>query len=48
MLEREKTERDVLEALGEYQCDPGMSVPAVTACEHKTTEGEIDCTKVQY
>ena len=32
-LEREQNERDVLEALGEYKCDAGMSVenvPAVT------------------
>ncbi len=31
MLEREQDERDVLEALGEYKCDAGMSVEDVPA-----------------
>ncbi len=31
MLEREQNERDVLEALGEYKCDAGMSVEDVPA-----------------
>ena len=31
MLEREQNERDVLEALGEYKCDAGMSVKDVPA-----------------
>ena len=30
-LEREQNERDVLEALGEYNCDAGMSVENVPA-----------------
>jgi hypothetical protein len=30
-LEREQNERDVLEALGEYKCDAGMSVENVPA-----------------
>jgi hypothetical protein len=30
-LQREQNERDVLEALGEYKCDPGMSVENVHA-----------------
>jgi hypothetical protein len=30
-LEREQKERDVLEALGEYKCDAGMSVDYVPA-----------------
>ena len=30
-LEREQNERDVLEALGEYKCDSGMSVENVLA-----------------
>ena len=30
-LEREQNERDVLEALGEYKCDAGMSVENVAA-----------------
>ena len=29
MLEREQNVRDVLEALGEYKCDAGMSVENV-------------------
>jgi hypothetical protein len=34
-LEREQNERDVLEALGEYKCDAGMSVENVTAVVNK-------------
>jgi hypothetical protein len=30
-LEREQNERDVLEALGDYKCDAGMSVENVPA-----------------
>ena len=30
-LEREQNERDVLEALGDYKCDAGMSVENVSA-----------------
>ena len=30
-LEREQNERDVLEALGDYTCDAGMSVENVPA-----------------
>ena len=29
MFKREQNERDVLEALGEYKCDAGMSVENV-------------------
>ncbi len=31
MLEREQNVRDVLEALGDYKCDAGMSVENVRA-----------------
>jgi hypothetical protein len=31
MLEREQSQRDVLEALGEYNCDAGMSVKELPA-----------------
>ncbi len=30
-LEREQNERDILEALGDYKCDTGMSVENVPA-----------------
>ncbi len=45
MLERNLNEGDVLDALGEYKCDSGMSVEDVC---HKNTEGAIDYTQVQY
>ena len=48
-LEREKDEHDVLEALGEYKCDAGMSVENVPAVVNiKNTEGTIYCTQVLY
>jgi hypothetical protein len=41
-LEREPNERDVLEALGEYKCDTGMSVENVSVVIHmKTLEGRF-------
>ena len=39
-LEREQNERDLLEALGEHKCDPGMSVKNVPAVVNiKTLKG---------
>ncbi len=39
-LEREQNERDVLEALGDYKCDAGMSVENVPAVVNiKTLKG---------
>ena len=39
-LEREQNQRDVVEALGEYKCDPGMSVENVPAVVNiKTLNG---------
>jgi hypothetical protein len=38
MLERERNERDVLDALGEYKCDTGMSVEDVPAVVNKKTQ----------
>ena len=40
-LECEQNDRDVLEALGEYNCDAGMSVKNVPTVLHKNTEGTI-------
>ena len=41
-LEREQNERDVLEALGEYKCDAGMSVENVPAVVNiKTLKGRF-------
>ena len=41
-LEREENERDVLEALGEYKCDAGMSVENVPAVVNiKTLKGQF-------
>ena len=45
MLQRKQNERDVLDALGEYECDTGMSVEDVPGLDN---EGVIDCTQVQY
>ena len=36
-LEREQNERDVLEALGDYNCDDGMSVENVPAVANINT-----------
>ena len=48
-LEREQNERDVLEALGEYKCDAGMSVENVPAVVNiKTLKGRFYCTQVLY
>jgi hypothetical protein len=42
MLEREQNERDVLDALGEYKCDAGMSVEDVPPIVHmKTLKGRL-------
>ena len=42
LLEREQNERDVLDALGEYKCDPGMSVEDVPAIVNiKTLNGRL-------
>ena len=42
MLEREQYERDVLDALGEYKCDTGMSVEDVpTIANVKTLKGRL-------
>jgi len=42
MLEREKNERDVLGALGEYECDAGMSFEDVPAIFNiKTLKGRL-------
>jgi len=38
MLEREQNGRDVLDALGEYKCDAGMSVEDVPADARKRVE----------
>ena len=39
-LEREQNERDVLEALGDYKCDAGMSVENLPAVDNmKTLKG---------
>ena len=47
MLEREHNERDVLDALGEYKCDAGMSVEDVPAIVNtKTLKGRF--TQLQY
>jgi hypothetical protein len=41
-LEREQNVRDVLEALGEYKCDAGMSVETVPAVVNiKTLKGNL-------
>jgi len=41
-LEREQNERDVLEALGDYKCDAGMSVENVPAVVNiKTRKGRL-------
>ena len=41
-LEREQNEHDVLEALGEYKCDAGMSVENVPAVVNiKTMKGRF-------
>jgi hypothetical protein len=45
MLEREQNERDVLDALGKYKCDAGMSVEDVPAVVKIKALG---CTQVQY
>ena len=42
MLESERNERDVLDALGEYKCDAGMSVEGVPAIANiKTLKGRL-------
>jgi hypothetical protein len=42
MLERGQNERDVLDALGKYECDAGMSVEDVSAIVHvKTLKGRL-------
>ena len=49
MLEREQNERDVLETLGEYMCDSGLSVENVSAVvDIKNNEGKIYYTQVLY
>ncbi len=46
MLEREQNERDVLDALGEYKCDAGMSVEDVPAIVNiKTLKGRLIALK---
>jgi len=48
-LKREQNERDVLEGMGDYKCDAGMSVENVPAVvKIKNTEGTIYCTQVLY
>ncbi len=42
MLEKKQNERDVLEAMGEYKCDAGMSVEDVPAVVNiKTLKGRL-------
>ncbi len=46
MLEREKNERDVLEALDEYTCDAGKSVEDVPVIVNiKTLKGRLIAPK---
>ena len=46
-LEREQNERGVLEALGEYKCDPGMSVENVSVVVNiKTLKGQCIAHKL--
>ena len=42
MIEREQNDRDVLDALGEYKCDTGMSEEDVTVIVNiKTLKGRL-------
>jgi hypothetical protein len=46
-LKREQNERDVFEALGEYQCNAGMSVENVPAVVNiKTLKGRFTANKI--
>ena len=46
MIEREQNERDVLDALGEYEYDAGMSVEDVSAIVNiKTLKGLLIARK---
>ena len=47
-LQREQNERDALDAGGDYECPPGMSVEVVSVIVHVKTLKKrlIDCTQV--